>query len=68
MWAGNFSWLMAFLGGKGGRLQPGPSVAPAAPPHQLHLTSGSQTYFSFQGPKSAFQSFFTSVNEDSLFG
>lgn len=31
VWAGNFSWPMAFLGGKGGRLQPGPSIAPCCP-------------------------------------
>lgn len=44
----------------------GPALLPAAPPHQSPLTSGSQTYFSFHGPESAFQSFLTSVNEDSL--
>ena len=62
----NLSWPIAFLGEKGGRLQPGPGIAPAAPPHESPLTFGSQTYFSFHGPESGFQSFLTSVNEDSL--
>ena len=52
--------------GKVGGCNLGPALLPAAPPHQSPLTSGSQTYFSLHGPESAFQSFLTSVNEDSL--
>ena len=66
VWAGNFSCPWHSWAGKVGGCNLGPGIAPAAPPHRSPLTSGSQTYFSFHGLESAFQSFLTSVNEDSL--
>lgn len=79
MWAGNFSWLVALLGGKKsslpcplslagrGSCSLGPALLPDAPPHhKLPLTPDSLTCISFHRQASAFQTLLTSANEKIL--